>query len=242
MARRRILTVLFLLLTAVAFAGFVALGVWQVKRLAWKEDLIARVEARVHAEPVAAPGRHDWPMVDEDSLEYRHVRLTGEYRTDAVSLVAAATEKGQGYWVMAPLQRGDGSWVYINQGFVPQAQREAAQAGDLTPEGPVTVTGLLRLSHPGGGVLRDNVPAENRWYSRDVQAMAARHELAPVAPYFVDAQAGAAELPVGGADRDPIPQQPSGLRPYLVCPGTGYAAGRLAGDTAASLTPSRRTR
>lgn len=198
MARRRILTVLFLLLTAVAFAGFVALGVWQVKRLAWKEDLIARVEARVHAEPVEAPGRHDWPMVDEDSHEYRHVRLTGEYRTDAVSLVAAATEKGQGYWVMAPLQRGDGSWVYINQGFVPQAQREAAQAGDLTPEGPVTVTGLLRLSHPGGGVLRDNVPAENRWYSRDVQAMAARHELAPVAPYFVDAQAGAAELPVGG--------------------------------------------
>ena len=41
MARRRIFTFLFLLLTAVAFVGFVALGVWQVKRLAWKEDLIA---------------------------------------------------------------------------------------------------------------------------------------------------------------------------------------------------------
>ena len=44
MARRRIFTFLFLLLTAVAFVGFVALGVWQVKRLAWKEDLIVFAE------------------------------------------------------------------------------------------------------------------------------------------------------------------------------------------------------
>lgn len=198
MARRRILSVLFLLLTAVAFAGFVALGVWQVKRLAWKEDLIARVDARVHAEAVIAPSQPDWPSVSEDSHEYLHVSVSGQYRPGAVALVSAATQAGQGYWVMAPLQRADGSWVYVNQGFVPQEKRGAGQSGEYTPTEPVSVTGLLRLSHPGGGVLRDNVPAENRWYSRDVQAMAERQGLSPVAPYFVDVQATGSELPVGG--------------------------------------------
>ena len=198
MARRRIHSFLFLLLTAVAFVGFVALGVWQVKRLAWKENLIARVDTRVHAEAMLAPSQHDWPTVSEDTHEYLHVSVRGRYQPQAVALVSAATEAGQGYWLMAPLQCADGSWVYVNLGFVPQQQRQAAQSGEYTPAELVTVTGLLRLSHPGGGVLRDNVPDENRWYSRDVKAMAERNGLSPVAPYFIDAQADDSELPVGG--------------------------------------------
>src|SRR5262245_42515181 len=38
------------------FAGFCALGTWQVQRRAWKLDLIARVDQRVHAAAVPAPG------------------------------------------------------------------------------------------------------------------------------------------------------------------------------------------
>lgn len=198
MARRRLLSFLFLLLCLAAFAGFIALGVWQVQRLAWKEDLIARVDARVHADPVTAPAQGDWATVSNASHEYLRVQLSGRYLPDATALVAAATEEGQGYWVMTPLQRADGSWVYINRGFVPQSQREQAGRGDFTPDGEATVTGLLRLNEPDGGVLRDNVPAENRWYSRDVQAMAEQHGLAPVAPYFVDADAREQPGPTGG--------------------------------------------
>ena len=90
MARRRLLSFLFLLLCVAAFAGFVALGLWQVQRLAWKEDLIARVDARVHAAPVTAPAPGDWASVSKDVHEYRRVQLTGEYRVDGLSLVAAA--------------------------------------------------------------------------------------------------------------------------------------------------------
>ncbi len=42
-------------LMLLSIAGFVALGIWQVERLSWKLDLIARVDQRVHAEPVPAP-------------------------------------------------------------------------------------------------------------------------------------------------------------------------------------------
>ena len=69
--------------------------------------------------------------------------------------------------------------------------------------GEVEVAGLLRISEPGGGVLRDNEPAQDRWFSRDVAAIVARRGLSNVAPYFVDAAADTAgspggEGPVGG--------------------------------------------
>jgi surfeit locus 1 family protein len=62
------------------------------------------------------------------------------------------------------------------------------------------VTGLLRMSEPGGGFLRSNEPAADRWYSRDVGAIAATHGMAEAAPYFIDAERvpGETGLPVAG--------------------------------------------
>jgi surfeit locus 1 family protein len=68
-------------------------------------------------------------------------------------------------------------------------------------DGPVTVTGLLRVTEPRGGFLRANDPASGRWYSRDVAAIAEAKGLGgAVAPYFIDAGAApnAGGLPVGG--------------------------------------------
>ena len=38
--------------TLVALAILVSLGNWQLRRLAWKEDLLATIDARIHAAPV----------------------------------------------------------------------------------------------------------------------------------------------------------------------------------------------
>ncbi|TXS91402.1 SURF1 family protein [Parahaliea maris] len=181
------------LCAVLAFSGFVALGNWQVERRAWKLDLIERVNGRVHAPAVAAPARNAWPAVSRDSDEYRHVSVRGTFLSDLDTRVAAATELGTGYWILSPLQRFDGSVVMINRGFVAQGDPVAS-----VPAGEVIVTGLIRLSEPGGGVLRDNLPAEDRWYSRDIEAIAAARNLAAVAPYFVDAAADAPGSP-GGA-------------------------------------------
>ena len=75
--------------------------------------------------------------------------------------------------------------VLINRGYIP----ERANPVSVDSNDVVTVTGLLRVSEPGGGFLRHNDAAGNRWYSRDVQAIAAMHRLSPVAPYFIDAEA-----------------------------------------------------
>jgi surfeit locus 1 family protein len=183
------------------FIGLVALGSWQLQRRAWKLDLIERVTQRVAAPVVGAPGPALWPQINVANDEYRHVRLTGRFIVGLDTQVQAVTRLGSGFWLLTPLQTTDGAVILVNRGFIqPQSTPSSP------PDGSVTITGLLRLTEPGGGFLRQNDPANDRWFSRDVTAMAEARGLvrtAPVAPYFVDADAA----PAGSK---PAPDQPVG--------------------------------
>lgn len=193
---------LLLVLTA-AFAGFVALGSWQLERRTWKLALIERVEAQLQAAPVAAPGPAAWAGIGRDD-EYRRVTVSGRYRHDLETCTQAVTVRGPGCWLLTPLETSGGWSLLINRGFVDPAQRDpATRAGGRAEDqagGIVTVDGLLRLSEPRGGFLRRNDPAQGRWYSRDVVAIGAARGLAAdrLAPYFVDASASTAGGPIGG--------------------------------------------
>jgi surfeit locus 1 family protein len=193
--KRAFLLILCLLCTLL-FAG---LGVWQVKRLSWKLDLIARVDARVHAAPVAPPSREQWATLDPAAIEYRKIRVTGTFLNARETLVDALTELGPGDWVITPLRTADGV-ILVNRGFVPSERKAPATRSMAQPAGPVTVTGLLRLSEPNGRFLRPNRPGEGRWYSRDVGAIASARGLSNVAPFFIDADATSnpGGYPVGG--------------------------------------------
>jgi surfeit locus 1 family protein len=188
------------LLTIFFLAVFIALGVWQVERLSWKLDLIARVDARVHAGPVPVPEEAGWPAVSAANDEYRHVTASGRFLHDKSALVYASTERGPGYWVLTPLQTDGAAIVYVNRGWVPADRKDPASRAEGDPVGPVSVTGLLRLAEPGGTLLRSNDPADGRWYSRDVEAMGKMAGLAHVAPFFIDADAtpNPGGLPAGG--------------------------------------------
>lgn len=187
-------------LSLTAFVVLIALGVWQIERRTWKLALIDRVEQRVHAPAQSIPSPAAWPAVSPANDEYRHVSLKGRFLHDRETLVQAVTEEGPGYWVLTPLQRGDGTEVLVNRGFVPSERRDASTRRDGNPDGEVEIAGLLRMTEPKGGFLRSNVPQHNRWYSRDVAAIAAARGLNNVAPFFVDADAGSqsAPGPIGG--------------------------------------------
>jgi surfeit locus 1 family protein len=179
---------LLALFGAAFFIGFIMLGNWQVRRLAWKRDLIAHVNERVHAPPVAAPGPNQWASVNAEDDEYKHVALTGTLLNDRQTLVWTATDEGSGFWVITPLRMADGSIVLINRGFAPTdwCGRDGHCAAG--PGGEVAITGLLRMSEPSA-FMRHNDSARNSWYTRDVAAIAAARGLKDVAPYFVDADA-----------------------------------------------------
>lgn len=184
------------LLGAVLFG---ALGVWQLERLSWKRDLIARVEARVAAAPALLPPRSAWDRLQPRNIEYRKLKLRGTFRHDHETLVDALTERGPGYWVLTPLITSQGT-VMVNRGFVPPDSKDplSRQKGQL--RGLVEVTGLARLPEPEGRFLRPNRPAADRWYSRDIAAIAEARGLGAAAPFFVDADAtpNPGGWPVGG--------------------------------------------
>ena len=192
------------LLFIVLFAG---LGTWQVYRLQWKLDLIARVEARVHAPAVAPPPAARWGAITPESDEYRRVRVSGTYLYDLTTPVQALTEAGSGYWLVTPLCTAAGEIILVNRGFIPsdlgaRTRYDARRAGaDPCAAGgdPVTVTGLLRTSERPGPFSRANDPAGNRWYIRDVAAIAAARGLSGTAPFFIDAAAD--QNPPGSPDR-----------------------------------------
>ncbi|MDN3275654.1 SURF1 family protein [Frankia sp. RB7] len=199
-ARTARLSLWLTILSLTAVVVLIALGVWQVERRAWKLALIDRVEQRVQAAAQPIPPRAAWPAITAAGDEYRHVSVSGRFLHDRETLVQAVTEEGPGYWVLTPLRRGDGTLVLINRGFVPSERRDASTRQSGNPDGQVEITGLLRITEPKGGFLRGNVPQHNRWYSRDVAAIAAARDLQNVAPFFVDADAASQSGggPIGG--------------------------------------------
>ncbi len=170
--------------------GFVGLGVWQVQRRAWKLELIERVTERLKAPPADLPSPAEWPDLQPADFEYRHVQVQGRWLQGKTVLTQATTALGQGFWVITPLQQKDGTVVLVNRGFIPAKLRSQwleAPAVIYSSDEQAQVRGLLRKTEPDGGFLRRNDPQNQKWYSRDVAAIAAAGQLPVTAPFFIDA-------------------------------------------------------
>lgn len=171
------------------------LGIWQVQRLAWKENLIAAVATRMSAAPVPAPSPGAFAEVDPSTLEYQRVSVRGRYLNDReVHVIYSLTEPkgpvgGVGYMVMTPLQTDDGWIVYVNRGFVPAEKADPATRSQGLVEGETTVTGVIRLPADRSWFMPGDNAGKNEWFSRDPKLYAAAYRLpaGAVAPYIVDA-------------------------------------------------------
>ncbi len=176
-------------LALAAVAGFASLGVWQVHRLHWKVALIERVDARVHADPVPAPGPAAWSGITREGDEYRHVSLTGRFLKDADVFVYTPSDYGPAHWVMTPFARDDGTIVLVNRGLLPE--KRTTDPVVAPPTGERTITGLLRISEDRRWLFsQENRPEEGRWYRRDVAAIVRAGGYQQAAPYFVDEDLG----------------------------------------------------
>lgn len=211
-SRRRAWTALVApgLAALVALAILLGLGTWQIERKAWKEDLITRIVRQTRAEPVAPPASDTW---DPARDEFRHVRVSGRFLNDRETLVhglAPGETPGralQGYYVLTPLVRQDGSTMLVNRGFVPTELKAQVDRRDGLIEGPTTVTGILRASEPRGLFVPEPDPARGEWFNRDITGIAAARGLTDVAPYLIEADAvpGQTTWPRGGQLRVDLP-------------------------------------
>ena len=193
-------------------AVLVGLGTWQVQRLAWKEAMIERATANRTAEPIPYDGLFPLEETGED-LEYRPVTVTGRFLHDREVYYFATYEGATGRFVYTPLERADGSIVWINRGFVLQPDVDPARREDGQVRGTVTVVGLAREapSKKPNSLFPENEPEKRLFFWKDRDAMTAAVGLDPaqVLPFFVDAARdgphAAPRLPVGGVTRVEFP-------------------------------------
>ncbi|KAL1837065.1 hypothetical protein VTJ49DRAFT_4317 [Mycothermus thermophilus] len=147
------------------------LGCWQVKRLAWKTDLIAKCEDRIVRPPLPLP-----PRVDPDAVadfDFRRVYATGRFRHDQEMLVGPRMREGeQGYMVVTPLEREDGAKVLVNRGWVAKSKADQAKRRAGLPQGEVTVEGLIRKPWKKNMFTPENRPDKGEFYFPDVKEMA----------------------------------------------------------------------
>ncbi|MDE2579580.1 MAG: SURF1 family protein [Hyphomicrobiales bacterium] len=195
---------------ALCFALLVGLGVWQLQRLAWKEAILARIDARVHAQPQPVPARKDWASLRPADYDYQPVSLRGVYDPRREALIfrpaaPAGLAQGPGYTVVTPMTLDGGGVVLVNRGFAPLAWLDGLRTSP--PAGETTVTGLMRPPEDRNAFTPADTPAKGVWYTRDPASMAAALGLADVAPFVIDAapQGGETGWPRPGATEIAIP-------------------------------------
>jgi surfeit locus 1 family protein len=151
---------------------------WQIGRLAWKEALIATLEARLSAEPMPLP---DAP--DQAAHEFRRVTVSGRFTgapgahgfSDAAFLTTIRPH-GPGYRIVQPFETETGRVLLVDRGYLPLAQKNVdgkAAAPTPWPEGPLTLVAALRWPDAADFFsAQDAGPADNVWLTRDVAVLA----------------------------------------------------------------------
>ncbi|MEO8557487.1 MAG: SURF1 family protein [Rhodospirillales bacterium] len=156
---------LFTIPAVIMMLGF---GVWQVERLAWKNDLIERLQTRTAAAPVPLDQLSGKPADDE----YRQIKLRGRFdHAHEMHLIARSLNGNTGYHIITPLILDDGRAVLVNRGWVPDERKDPARRAEGQVPGIVDVVAVTRLSQIPGWVTPNNQPAKNVWLYVDVAAM-----------------------------------------------------------------------
>ncbi|CAK3785409.1 related to SURF1 [Lecanosticta acicola] len=173
-----------LILATIPVTAFI-LGCWQVQRLGWKTDLIAKFEDRLIRDPLPLP-----PQIDPDAIkdfDYRRVYAKGRYRHDQEMLIGPRVLDGEdGYLVITPLDRTDtfgskkNSTILVCRGWIPRDKASKSSRPEGLVEGEVVVEGLLREPWKKNMFTPDNRPQEGKWYFPDVYQMAEHTGSQPV--------------------------------------------------------------
>ena len=191
-------------LTTTGLIVLVGLGLWQLERKAWKEDLIAKLSDRLAAAPAALPTRETWPSLHAEDLEFRRVKFPAEFLHEQEALVYAAASafrpdvSGPGYWVFTPARVGGGSVVMVNRGFVPEDRKDATSRPEGQIAGTLEITGIVRWPESRGWFTPADDPTRNLWFVRDHRAIAEGKSLENIAPFYIEQEAPA---PPGGLPR-----------------------------------------
>lgn len=162
------------LVVAAAVAVLLALGVWQVRRLAWKSALIASAEAAAERDPAPLA-----QVVAEGAPEFRRVIVDCPGLSSAPYVELQSISDGQaGVRLVSACPAAGATWL-VDRGFVGEAI--SARPSVARSAVPTRLTAVVRTPSPPGPMAPP--PQNGRFFARDAAAMArALGAQGPVAP------------------------------------------------------------
>ena len=171
--------------TVIMTVILVGLGVWQLQRLTWKENLIATVSGHMTAAPISLD---EALKLSADAVQYRKVSLSGHFDNGKESFVFTTDVNGDPvYHVLTPFITEDGRTLMVDRGEIP---------GDLMPphrriavEGQTRIIGVWRVPDRPGFFTPKPDAAGNVWYARDLRGMTAAKAIVLAAPVVIEADA-----------------------------------------------------
>ena len=181
----------------------VALGLWQSERRAWKHDLVARIEAS------AAGPAQDFAGLSTASdaeLLYAKVAVSGVFVGGRTAHLFAPEGQGAArYRVIAPLRyTQSGAIVLVDLGSVSEDEKARIDKGELpVAQGEARIEGVVRPSEETGWLSAAPDKTGNRWYVRDVPAMAEALGVKASWPLIIQAE----KVEPAGAPK-PVPFRP----------------------------------
>jgi surfeit locus 1 family protein len=192
-------------ITIPAVLFMLALCIWQVQRMYWKEELISERTSRSEAAPIPLP-----PMgANIEVAEFRRVALNGRFDHGREFYLTARSQNGNvGFWVVTPFVLADGGGaVLVNRGWVPNERKlpETRAEGQLA--GDVSIEGIVRQPQRQSWFQPPNEPKANTWFYLDPAEIALTSGLPVRQDLYLDALKTEIPggFPIGGQTRIQIP-------------------------------------
>jgi surfeit locus 1 family protein len=174
-----------------AFAILISLGVWQIERLHWKLDLLARIHSGLSAPPVSL--REALPASDPshvDAADYRRVSVHGRFENAQEIRFFTTGERGLPvYHIVTPFALDEGDLLLVDRGFVPVGVGGTELFKPAELEGPRTVGGILRKPSAPNLFTPPIDKAKRIVHTRDPKTLAAAFGWKNVLPVFMEADA-----------------------------------------------------
>ncbi len=171
-------------MAVIAFCILIALGTWQMQRLAWKEGLIAKMQHSATSEPeVGLPA-----TTTLGGRGFDYFRVRGVFLHDKEFHLGARTHKEkQGYHILTPFMLEDGRQILLNRGWVPADKKEASTRLDsLTQlEDDASIVIRIRTDDDRNYFTPEHSVKDNIWFWKNIPAMNAESGLKLI-PYSAD--------------------------------------------------------
>ena len=148
-----------------------SLGVWQTKRLAWKEGLLENISYNLSSQPSILPTE-----LKKSEHNYKMVKVEGSLEPRSIFILTPVKGSGAGFRVISPLKLKDGSKILIDRGVIKEQDTDRLE----TLRQKNLVIGYLFWPNETDYFTPDPNLERNIWFSRDLEKMASFLETQPI--------------------------------------------------------------